>query len=505
MRAMIRVLRFAVVIAFTTGVFLPAQSQPKLLEHFVWRSVGPAGAGGRIVSIAVGGGAPQRIYVAAATGGLWKSDSEGTSWQPVFDHESVASIGAVAVDPSNPDTVWVGTGEANPRNSVSWGDGVYRSKDGGRAWSHLGLADTRHIARIIVDPHDSQTVYVAALGHLWGPNRERGVFKTTDGGATWTPSLFVNEETGVVDLVMDPRDATTLYAAAYEVKRDGFAGGDPEKGWGPGSGIYKTTDAGRSWRKLAAGLPAGPLGRIGLDISASSPEVLYAVVQTPTTVPREATDEAGPPPPRTGPRAMSDGGVFRSDDRGETWQWVNALDQRPFYYSQIRVDPANERHVYVLGSSNSESEDGGRTFRTLNPNVHVDHHALWIDPRSPRHMIDGNDGGVYVTWDGGKTWDFQNQMALSQMYWVDVDMRKPVLHLRRIAGLLLVGRTERDAEERRNSARRLVSRADGRWISGTRRSDRFHDRLRRVAERRSGTPRSQNGAERRDQAARPDR
>jgi photosystem II stability/assembly factor-like uncharacterized protein len=266
-------------------------------------------------------------------------------------------------------------------------------------------------------------VYVGALGHMWGPNKERGVFKTIDGGETWTPSLFINADTGVSDLAMDPFDSNTLYAAAYEVRRDGFAGGDPEKGWGPGSGIYKTTDAGRTWRKLTEGLPPGDLGRIGIDVSVSNPSVLYAVVQTPTTAPRETTDEAGPPPPA--PKTMKDGGVFRSDDRGETWHWVNATDNRPFYYSQVRIDPSNENHLFVMGSTDSESDDGGHTFRNQTWNIHVDHHAMWIDPRDPKRILDGNDGGIDVTWDGGRSWEFLNQLALSQMYSVDVDMRKP--------------------------------------------------------------------------------
>jgi len=395
-----------------------------LLKHFAWRSVGPAGAGGRIVDIAVGGESPRRIYVASATGGLWKSTNEGTSWEPLFDRESVASIGDVTVDPTNPDTVWIGSGEVNPRNSVSWGDGVYKSTNGGKTWTNVGLKDTRHIGRIVIDPRNPNVVYVGALGHLWGPNKDRGVFKTTDGGQTWTSSLFINADTGVSDLAMDPFDGNTIYAAAYEVRRDGFPGGDPEKGWGPGSGIYKTTDAGRTWRKLTEGLPPGDLGRIGIDVAVSNPSVLYAVVQTPTTVPRETADEAAPPPPE-GPKTMKDGGVFRSDDRGETWHWVNATNNRPFYYSQVRVDPTNENHLFVMGSSDAESDDGGQTFRNQTWNIHVDHHAMWIDPRDPKHILDGNDGGIDVTWDGGRSWEFLNQLPLSQMYSVDVDMRKP--------------------------------------------------------------------------------
>src|SRR5580692_10059097 len=286
------------------------QFDQDLLKHFTWRSVGPAGAGGRVVDISVSG---DRIYIATGGGGVWKSANQGTTWEPIFEHESVGAIGAVAADPSNPDTVWVGTGEANPRNSVSWGDGVYKSTDGGKSWKHLGLNDSQHIGRIRIDPRNPDVVYVAALGHLWGPNQERGIFKTTDGGLTWTHCLAITADTGVVDLAMDPRDSNTLYAAAYEMRRDGFAGGDPGKQWGPGSGIYKTTDSGRHWRKLSQGLPRGDLGRIGLAIANSNPAIVYAVVQTPTTAPVGTGEEGGPPPAPTGPRTMRDGGVFRSD------------------------------------------------------------------------------------------------------------------------------------------------------------------------------------------------
>jgi photosystem II stability/assembly factor-like uncharacterized protein len=413
------------VLAFTFALHAQ-QFDENLLKHFNWRSVGPAGAGGRVVDISVAGDSPQKIYIATGGGGVWRTTNEGTTWEPIFEHEHVGAIGAVAADPSNPDTIWAGTGEANPRNSVSWGDGVYKSTDGGKTWRNMGLKDSQHIGRIRIDPRNPDVVYVAALGHIWGPNQERGVFRTIDGGLTWTHTLAINNDTGVVDLAMDPHDSNTLYAAAYEVRRDGFAGGDPGKQWGPGGGIYKTTDGGRNWRKLSQGLPRLELGRIGLAIAPSNPAIVYAVVQTPTTAPVTPNGEEGPPPPPPpGPRTMRDGGVFRSDDRGETWRWVNSVDNRPFYYSQVRVDPANENHVFVLGANNSESDDGGVTFRNIVENIHVDHHALWIDPKNSRHMIDGNDGGVYMTWDGGHSWDFQNQMALSQMYSVDVDMRRP--------------------------------------------------------------------------------
>jgi photosystem II stability/assembly factor-like uncharacterized protein len=412
-----------------TAALISAQSglTPALLKSFIWRSVGPAGAGGRVVDIAVAGESPRIIYAATGSGGIWKSPNEGTTWEPIFDNEGVAAIGAVAADPANPETIWAGTGEANPRNSVSWGNGVYKSTDAGRTWANMGLHDSQHIGRIRIDPRNADTVYVAALGHIWGPNKERGVFKTTDGGLTWSPSLFINEDTGVVDLAMDPNDSNTLYAAAYEVRRDGFPGGDPEKQYGPGSGIYKTTNGGRTWRKLAVGLPSRPLGRIGLDIARTNSGIVYAVVQTATTAPPEGAGDGPPPPPdpNAPPKTMKDGGVFRSDDRGETWRWVNSIDLRPFYYSQIRVDPTNENHVYTLATANNESWDGGVTFKAITENIHVDHHALWIDPKNPRHQIDGNDGGIYMTWDMGRTWDFQNQMAISQLYSVDVDMRKP--------------------------------------------------------------------------------
>ncbi|HVC20977.1 MAG TPA: hypothetical protein VNE16_12925 [Vicinamibacterales bacterium] len=413
----------ATALALAVPAALHAQVDASLFTHFTWRSVGPAGAGGRIVDIAVAG-TPQHIYVAAATGGLWKSDDNGVTWTPILDHEPVVSLGAVAAVDANPDVIWAGTGEANPRNSVLWGDGVYKTTNGGRTWTDMGLKDTQHISRIVIDPRHPDTVYVAALGHMWGPNKERGVYKTTDGGLTWTRSLFVDDHTGAIDLVMDPHDSLTLYAAMYQVQRDGFDGGDPAHGWGPGSGIYKTTDGGRTWKKLTHGLPSGDLGRIGLSVSRSDPSVVYAIVQTPTTVPRETdTGPAGRQTP--GPKTMQDGGIFRSDNRGETWTWVNSLDQRPFYFSQIRVDPNDPNHVWAVGGNLSESFDGGRTFTSRRDNIHVDHHAFWIDPHDSRHMIDGDDGGIYLTYDGGRTWDFADQMAISQFYEVDVDNQDP--------------------------------------------------------------------------------
>ncbi|MGH9348944.1 MAG: WD40/YVTN/BNR-like repeat-containing protein [Vicinamibacterales bacterium] len=390
-----------------------AQLDEHTLSRLPWRAIGPAVMGGRIDDVAVDERNPSVIYVGAASGGLWKSTNAGTTWVSLFDGQRVSSIGDVALAPSNPEIVWVGTGEPNNRQSSSFGDGVYKSADGGHNWTHTGLRDTQHIGRVIVDPSDPDIVYVAALGRLWGPHQERGVFKTTDGGRTWTSSLFIDEDTGVVDLVMDPQDRQVLYAAAYQRRRVawGFNGG------GPGGGIHKTTDGGRTWTKLTNGLPQGVVGRIGLAIWRNNPQVLYALVEH-----REA------------------GGTFRSDDGGATWRRVNALNPRPMYYSKIHIDPTDDQRIYVLGASMYVSADGGTTFAdpatgrpganqsmspTYDVGVHGDHHALWINPANPKHLILGNDGGLYYSFDGSVTWDKVNNIPLGQFYAIGVDMQKP--------------------------------------------------------------------------------
>ena len=399
------------------------QIDEALLENFTWRSVGPAGAGGRVVDVEVVGEFPFHIFVATASGGLWRSTNGGVTWEPIFDDQDVVSIGAIAVNPSNPDVLWVGTGEANPRNSVSWGNGVYKSNDGGKSWVNVGLENTHHIGRIAVDPRNPDTVYVAALGHIWAANDKRGLYKTTDGGASWERSLFIDEDTGVIDVAMDPRDSATLYAAAYEVRRDGFSGGDPETMTGDGSAIYKTNDGGRNWRKLTEGLPESEKGRIGIAVSKSDPAIVYAIVQTVTTVPARRDPEDPPPP--TEDKTFEDGGVFRSTDRGESWEWMSSTNPRPFYYSQIRVDPSDPDRVYVLGSPLSVSENGGKDFERMDIKVHVDHHDLWINPDNSDHLVLGNDGGIYFSFDRGESWDFLNQIAIGQFYAIDVDMQKP--------------------------------------------------------------------------------
>jgi photosystem II stability/assembly factor-like uncharacterized protein len=377
---------------------------PDLLSALRWRSIGPAATGGRIDDFAVARvpGAPDAIYVATAAGGVFKSTNQGTSWAPMFDRvDAMMSIGDVAVAPGNPGIVWVGTGEANNRQSSSWGDGVYKSTDAGRTWTAAGLKDSRHIGRIVIHPTNPDIVYVAAAGHLWGPNAERGIFKTTDGGRTWTKSLFVDENTGGTDLVVDPQNPEILFAAMYQRQRAawGFNGG------GPGSGIYRTENGGATWTKLGAGLPRGDKGRIGLDIFRGDGRIVYATIEAPG---REA-------------------GVYRTVNRGESWEQLGTLNPRPMYFSQIRVDPKDRDRVYMLGSNRGfyVSDDGGRNFRDVFSAVHSEDHALWIDPDDTNHLIVGGDGGVSISWDRGATWLFRDNLPVAQFYEISADMQDP--------------------------------------------------------------------------------
>lgn len=375
-----------------------AQLPEGFLDTFKPREVGPALMGGRTVDFAVYEADPAIFYAATASGGLLKTVNGGNTWENVFDRQTSVSIGDVAINPADPNMVWVGTGEANNRQSSSWGDGIYKSTDGGRTWRHMGLRESHHIGRIVVNPNDTDIVYVAALGHLWGANPERGVFMTTDGGVTWQHVLRLNDDTGVVDLAMDPANPKVLYAGAYQRRRSswGFNGG------GPHGGIYKTVDGGRTWRKLTNGLPAGDVGRIGVDIYRRNPNIVYAIVEN------------------------REGGVFRSEDKGETWTKMNSLNPRPMYYSQIRIDPNDEKRIYVLGGDLAVSDDAGKTFRDdAAEEVHSDHHAFWIDPGNSRHLIVGNDGGIWVSRDRSETWEHLNNAAIGQFYHVAVDMQQP--------------------------------------------------------------------------------
>src|SRR5216683_5379120 len=334
---------FAFFGSFAMNTLAGPGDQPNPADKFKnleFREIGPATMGGRIDDFAVVESNPNIVYVGTASGGVWKTTNNGTTWEPIFDKESVSTIGDIAIAPSDPSVVWVGTGEPNNRQSSSWGDGAYKSLDGGKTWKKMGLEATRHIGRIVIHPKNPDVVYVAALGHLWGPNRDRGVYKTVDGGNTWVQVLKINEDTGVSDIAMDPQSPDTLYAAAYERRRTpyGFNGG------GPDGGIYKTTDGGATWKKLTKGLPyengGGDIGRIGLDIYRKDPSIVYAIVQ------------------------HEKGGTYRSDDKGETWKKMGDTNPRPSYYSQIRVDPNNDLRIWELGAQMFYSEDGGKKFAT---------------------------------------------------------------------------------------------------------------------------------------------
>lgn len=369
-----------------------------ILDGLQWRCIGPANMGGRIDDFAVVESAPHIIYAGTASGGVWKTTNNGVTWEPIFDDQPTSTIGDVTVSPSDPDIVWVGTGEPNNRQSSSWGNGVYKSTDGGKTWKNMGLKDTHHIGRIVIHPTNPDIVYVAALGHLWGPNKERGLFKTTDGGKTWVNTKFIDENTGFVDVAMDHENPNTLYAAAYQRRRRGWG----FNGGGPGSGLYKTTNGGETWTHLTSGLPAEDTGRIGIDIYSSNPSIVYAIIEN------------------------RQGGVFRSEDKGLSWIKMSPTNPRPMYYSQIRIDPNNDQRIWVLGARMYVSEDGGKTFNTSYVGgVHGDHHAMWINPANSNHVVLGSDGGIYFSYDRGKTWDFVNTLPLGQFYEIGFDMRKP--------------------------------------------------------------------------------
>jgi len=381
--------------------------EPPTLDDFdavEARNIGPGGMSGRVAAVAVDPTADARLFVGASTGGVFRSVDGGLTWEPVFDDELVLGIGHVAISPANPDVVWVGTGEGNPRNSVGVGYGIWKSIDGGDTWRHLGLEGSERIHRVIPHPTDPDVAFVAAMGPAWSDSEERGVFRTTDGGATWERLLFIDERTGAADLVMDPANPDKLLVGMWDFRREPwfFTSG------GPGSGLYVSLDGGESWteRTEADGLPPGELGRIGLAVAPSDPEVVYALVEA------ERSE------------------LLRSDDGGESWRTVSdrpGIVPRPFYYADLRVDPLNENRIYSLHGSIQVSEDAGRTFRTVVPSaiIHGDVHELWIDPDDPRHMIIGNDGGIGITWDRGDRWRFVENLVLAQYYRVAIDDATP--------------------------------------------------------------------------------
>jgi photosystem II stability/assembly factor-like uncharacterized protein len=391
------------------------QSDDPMLREFVWRSIGPANMSGRIDDVEAVVGDPSTIYLGFASAGIFKSTNMGTTFEPIFDTYPVNSIGDIAIAPSNPDIIYVGSGESNNRQSTTRGDGVYKSTDGGETFVNVGLQDSHHIGRVVVDPGNPDVAYVAATGPLWGPGGERGLFKTTNGGRTWTNTNFIDEHTGFTDVVIDPTNSQVLYAASYQRQRTpwGFNGG------GPGSGIWKTTDGGANWTRLeGSGLPDGTLGRIGLAIFAANPNIVYAQIEVLNTTRREQGDESVDP---------TRSGVWKSTDAGRSWEIQSNNNNRPMYYSQIRVDPTNSDIVYTMGSSFYKSVDGARNFNTVRGMGHGDHHALWINPDNPNQLMLGTDGGFNISWDQGTTWDFINTMAVGQFYEIGVDMRRPYI------------------------------------------------------------------------------
>jgi len=399
---------FLLLALFCASISVGQQLTMEQLENLKPRNIGPGGMSGRVTSIDAVHDNPEVMYVGTASGGLWKSTSGGIKWAPIFDKQITASVGAVAIQQSNPSVVWVGTGEGNPRNSLNGGYGVFKTLDGGKTWMSMGLEKTRHIHKILIDPTDPNTVYVGAIGAPWGAHEERGVYKTTDGGKNWRRILFSNNTSGIADMVMDPKNPNKIIAALWDHKRDPWF----FKSGGAGSGLYMTYDGGENWKKLSEkeGLPKGELGRIGLAIAASKTDVIYALIESKKNA------------------------LYKSTDGGSQWKMVNDkedIGNRPFYYSDIFVDPQNENRVYSVFTYVNVSEDGGKSFTELMPaygvdnGVHPDHHAWWIHPKNGQFMMDGNDGGMNITRDGGASWRFVGNIPVAQFYHISTDNEYP--------------------------------------------------------------------------------
>ncbi|HUQ99896.1 MAG TPA: hypothetical protein VM166_10605, partial [Gemmatimonadaceae bacterium] len=390
------------------------------LAELPWRPIGPAVTSGRVVDLAVPEGPRTQVgerlgetfYVASASGGVWKTVNGGTTWEPIFDHQGSASIGDIAVAPSNPDIIWVGTGEANNQRSSSWGDGVYKSENGGKSWTNMGLKKSEHIGRVIVHPTNPEIVFVAAAGPLWSEGGERGLYRTTDGGRTWKNVKSIDKYTGFTDVIFDATDPRVIYAASYQRERRPytFVGG------GPGSALWKSIDGGDTWTKLSEGLPKVDVGRIGLDVSRSNPNVVYATIETKVTGNGAA-------------QGNTEASVYRSNDYGASWQRTGKGFSYPWYMGQLRVDPTNADRVYFMGVPLQVSEDGGKTFHNIASGAHSDHHAMWIDPTDPNHLIIGCDGGVYISHDRGRTVDFVPNLPIAQYYAIATDLRQPFYYV----------------------------------------------------------------------------
>ena len=380
----------------------PGPAEHPALRALRWRGIGPANPGGRVTVVSGIPGKPEVFYVAGAAGGIFKTTNGGVTFAPIFDDQPVASIGAIEIPASNENILWVGTGEGDPRNSTSFGNGVYRSTDAGRTWAYLGLEDTERIKRIAVDPANPDIALVCALGHAWGPNEQRGVFRTRDAGRTWQKVLYRDQDTGCSDIAMEPGNPRTMYAGMYTFRRRPwrFDSGGKE------TALYKTTDGGDTWQKVTGGgMPTEPMDRIGMGVSMSNPNVVYMITETKTQ-----------------------GVLFRSEDRGATWTMVNNSTQlsfRPFYYCDLRVDPNNPNRVFVLAGGLNVSDDGGRTFRGASNGVHGDHQALWIDPKNSNRILSGSDGGFQISWDGSQSWEILNTVSFAQFYRIETDNQQP--------------------------------------------------------------------------------
>jgi photosystem II stability/assembly factor-like uncharacterized protein len=398
------------------GLLNAQHSGEDLFKDLQWRNTGPANMSGRVTDIQALDGDFRHVLVASASGGVWKSTNAGTTWTPIFDDYGSSSIGAVAMFGKNPDIIWVGTGEANVRNSVGWGDGVYKSTDGGKTFEQMGLEDSHHIARIITHPEDPDILYVAAQGHLWGYTGQRGLYKTSDGGGTWLKlgnGLPDDGKTGCTDIEMDPSDPEILYTAFWQRLRQPhrFDSG------GPNGGLFKSTDGGQTWNKLTVGLPEGDIGRIGIAVYRSNPKIVMAIVEH-GFQPRRGSEEYED-------MSKLGTGIYRSEDGGESWSYVNRYNNRPFYYSQIYINPSDDQRVYAMGGQAQVSMDGGKTFQSGMPGIAGDFHVMWLDPHNKDRYYVGNDKGVSITFDHGEHFNFFDNYAISQIYVVSADMRDP--------------------------------------------------------------------------------
>jgi photosystem II stability/assembly factor-like uncharacterized protein len=409
---------------------------------------------GRLVDVEGVPSDPSTFYAATAGGGLWKTTNAGTTFEALFQNEGSISLGDVAISRSNPDIVWVGTGEHHARNSVSWGDGVYKSVDGGKTWKNMGLKESFQIGRIAIHPTNPDIVYVGALGRLWGSNDQRGLFKTTDGGETWEKIHYINRQTGVIDVMLSPDDPETLIFATYQRARDmqdSIPNYDPSVKWSATAGIWKSTDGGKTIKRLTEGLPTVRYGRVGLDIMGTNGDTMFAIIETELAGANAEQIEAemakedrinqtvvgerefaasyqgqqGDIQDKQGPKGFETGGVFKSTDGGESWQRINSITQRPFYYSQVRVDPTNDQVIFLPGLSLMKSTDGGKTFVNSGRSTHSDHHSIWFNPHNTEHVLLGNDGGVYQSWDAGANWMYHSNILASQIYHLTVDLKEP--------------------------------------------------------------------------------